>query len=135
MNKPDDNPHAPADRYVERLRATESAAVELRRLLALHLERIERAETEVRSGRSAHLVLLDALKRGGGDGRRAVQAATLRYEQAARRLRCESVRVLVDEGGLTLTDVGRLSGYSATMARRLYLGAFDDEADDETMTN
>jgi hypothetical protein len=103
------------------------------------LDRIEVAAEEARQALSA---VIESAKAGrsewtaapsmeyagkylGGSGERARQDAgdaVDRYLRAARLLRIVMVRALVDELGVTLTEVGRQMGISRQMVARLYRG-------------
>ena len=76
-------------------------------------------EARLAGARIAELV--DALvNRGGKAARLATAEAFREYEQAAASWRAGLLRALVDDGGLTLTDVAASFGVSRQAAARMY---------------
>lgn len=59
----------------------------------------------------------------GNPLRQDVHEAMRELERLIKCVRSEGIRILVDSGQMTLTDVARLLGISPTMARRLYRSA------------
>jgi DNA-binding transcriptional regulator LsrR (DeoR family) len=69
----------------------------------------------------APLPLVQALVAAGGTNtRRRVVRAVARYEHAAMVYRVIGIRELVDEHGMSLSEVGSLIGVSRQMVSRLY---------------
>ena len=64
--------------------------------------------------------LAEGLAQRGAGPRRAVVAAVREYEQAVAALRTKVVRVLVDEEGVSLSELGRRMGLSRQAVTRLY---------------
>jgi len=88
---------------------------------------IDAAVGELRQGRAARdagrsvVEIIDELASAGGRETRLSAADAFRkYERAVAALRAEVVRSLVDEGGLSLTDVARRMKISRQAATRLY---------------
>ena len=88
---------------------------------------IERAIEALREGVAARDagrpivgVVDDLIAAGGRETRLNAADAFREYERAIASMRAEVVRALVDEGGLTLTDVARRLKISRQAAARLY---------------
>ena len=96
-------------------------------------EAIQAAVRALESGREARLAggsmveVVELLIGGGGRAMRVSSAAAFRDdERAVAAMRSRVVRALVDEGGLTLTEVSRRMLISRQAASRLYgVGAED----------
>jgi hypothetical protein len=65
-------------------------------------------------------IITGVLARGGVDARRRVELAFREFEHAVTAYRARATRFLVDEGGLTRSEVAGLSGVSRQMTGRLY---------------
>ncbi|MDT7784153.1 MAG: hypothetical protein QOF58_2572 [Pseudonocardiales bacterium] len=72
------------------------------------------------AGRSIVDVVDELIAAGGREMRLSAADAFLEYERSIAALRAEVVRALVDEGGLSLTDVARRMKISRQAAARLY---------------
>jgi hypothetical protein len=72
------------------------------------------------AGRSIVDVVDDLIAAGGRETRLSAADAFREYERAIASMRAGVVRALVDEGGLSLTDVARRMKISRQAAARLY---------------
>jgi hypothetical protein len=83
--------------------------------------RVLEGSREARLAGTPIIELVDALvNRGGKAARLATAEAFREYERAAASWRAGLARALVDEAGLTLTDVAARFGISRQAAARLY---------------
>jgi hypothetical protein len=96
-------------------------------------EAIQTAVRALECGREARLAggsmaeIVDALIGGGGRVTRVSAAHAFReYERAVAAMRSKVVRELVDEGGLTLTEVSRRMRISRQAAGKLYAMSIED---------
>jgi hypothetical protein len=110
----------PSDWYVESIGEIERAAQ------ALH-DAVERTVGLLRRARADRLhgtELVDIVGRlvdsGGKDTRRKADEAFARYAEALASYRTRTIRALVDDDGLSLADVTRLTGLPSQTVRRLY---------------
>jgi hypothetical protein len=88
---------------------------------------------EARNAGRSVVEVVDVLIAGGGRETRLSAAEAFReYERAIASMRVAVVRVLVDEGGLSLTDVAKRMKISRQAAARLYelVPDRDDEGPD-----
>jgi hypothetical protein len=106
-------------KYRARTGELANAAGELDALLRILVANCHAVAGDLDSGLSA----LDSVRSVAGEAgrtfRRDVHAATMRFEKAMQALRGESFRVLVRDGGISVTELSRQSGLSAQMIRRL----------------
>jgi hypothetical protein len=72
------------------------------------------------AGRPIVHVVDELIEAGGRETRLSAAEAFREYERAIASLRASVVRALVDEGGLSLTDVARRMKISRQAAARLY---------------
>ena len=72
------------------------------------------------AGRSVVAVVDELITAGGREMRLSAAASFREYERSIAALRAGVVRALVDEGGLSLTDVARRLKISRQAAARLY---------------
>ena len=72
------------------------------------------------AGRSVVEVVDELIGAGGRETRLSAADAFREYERAIASMRAQVVRALVDEGGLSLTDVARRIKISRQAASRLY---------------
>jgi hypothetical protein len=72
------------------------------------------------AGRSVVDVVDELIAAGGRETRLSAADAFREYERAIASMRASAVRALVDEGGLSLTDVAKRMKISRQAAARLY---------------
>jgi hypothetical protein len=72
------------------------------------------------AGRSIVDVVDELIAAGGRETRMSAADAFREYERAIASMRADVVRALVDEGGLSLTDVAKRMKISRQAAARLY---------------
>jgi hypothetical protein len=72
------------------------------------------------AGRSVVDVVDELIAAGGRETRMSAADAFREYERAIASMRADVVRALVDEGGLSLTDVAKRMKISRQAAARLY---------------
>ena len=91
------------------------------------LDRTVEALMHARQERVAGVALLDIVKglveRGGREARRSATEAFREFDRAVTAYRGAAIRALVDEEGLTLSEVAGLTAVSRQMVARLYHGA------------
>jgi hypothetical protein len=111
------------DWYVAALDRVHNAADELRSAL-------DRMEAPLRAARAARLEgvglpeILDLLlQRGGKDARLSPTRAAEQLEQAVTAYRAAVIRALVDNDGLSMSELGHRTGVSRQMISRLYHAA------------
>jgi hypothetical protein len=74
----------------------------------------------LQAGRSLVEVVDELIVTGGRETRLSAADAFREYERAIASMRADVVRALVDEGGISLTDVARRMKISRQAAARLY---------------
>jgi hypothetical protein len=74
----------------------------------------------LQAGRSLVDVVDELIVTGGRETRLSAADAFREYERAIASMRADVVRALVDEGGISLTDVARRMKISRQAAARLY---------------
>ncbi|MCW2544359.1 MAG: hypothetical protein JWM40_1911 [Frankiales bacterium] len=96
------------------------AAESLKASLDLVLQSLRRSEELRRDHKSLRQLVAAVIEQGGKDVRLASTAAFEAYERAVTSYRSQVVRALVDEEGMTFTEVGTQLGVSRQMVARLY---------------
>ena len=97
----------------------EEAVAEVSHLLDEGIAVIDAARTDREAGVPLP-VLAAALLERGARPRRAIQAAFLRYEQAVSLLRARVVRALIEDEGLSRTQIATAMHVSRQTVSRLY---------------
>jgi hypothetical protein len=80
------------------------------------------------AGKPLDEIVHDLIAGGGRQKRLGSAEAFRQYEQAVASMRAGVVRALVDEDGLSLTEVSRRLGVSRQAAARLYQPAAEQSA-------
>jgi hypothetical protein len=111
------------DWFVLAVEAVEAAAQEVHASVDGVVAMLKNAVEERSGGSSVQVVVAGLVERGGRDARLAPTVAYERFEAALTAYRARAIRALVDEEGLSFTDVGRLTGVSRQMVARLYRSA------------
>jgi hypothetical protein len=92
-------------------------------VLATQLEELRAAAAEIRELRADGLPMAKIVESGPGvRARRDVRAAWSEVNHALHGYREETVRTLVDDEGLTIADVARVTGNARQVISRLYHG-------------
>jgi alanyl-tRNA synthetase len=116
---------AAGTKYRARIHELGEAGADLHALLTVLVANCDRVVRELDDGRAD----LDSVRSVADEEARAfrrdVNAAMTRFEQAMQASRGESLRVLVRDGGMSVTDLARTIGLSAQMVRRLLRTAED----------
>ena len=105
--------------FGDRIRDLGEAGAELQRLMDVLVASCEQVGKDLDNGVSP---LDSILSIGGEEGqafRREVNAAMKRFEQAMQASRAESFRVLVRDGGFSVSLLAGTTGLSTQMIRRL----------------
>jgi hypothetical protein len=105
------------DWFVLAVEAVDAAARDV------HAAMLKDAVEERSGGSSVQAVVAGLVDRGGRNARLAPTVAYERFEATLTAYRARAIRALVDEEGLSFTDVGRLTGVSRQMVARLYRSA------------
>jgi hypothetical protein len=111
------------DRYVNAIDNVEQSARAAHDALDEAVEAFTVARQERLAGLPHAEIVRGLLARGGGDSRRRADEACREFIAALSEFRAVSVRMMVDEDGMTLSDVARLAGVSRQMIARVYRGA------------
>ena len=107
--------------YIASIDNLDRAAQTLRLELGKTMEALLRARATALDGTSVVDIVLDlATRRGGRDIRDLTVAAIAAYEHAMTLHRSVAIRALVDDAGMTFSEVARLGGVSRQMIARLY---------------
>jgi hypothetical protein len=96
------------------------AAESLKASLDLALESLRRSKDLRQDQAGLRQLVAEVIEQGGKDVRLASTAAFEAYERAVTSYRSQVIRSLVDEEGMTFTEVGALLGVSRQMIARLY---------------
>jgi hypothetical protein len=96
------------------------AAESLKASLDVVLESLARSKELRRDHTDLRQLVQDVIEQGGKDVRLASTGAFEAYERAVTSYRSQVIRALVDEEGMTFTEVGALLAVSRQMAARLY---------------
>lgn len=107
------------DWLLARIDAVEQAAEVARAALGRAPDWLEPARADCVAGRPLIEIAQDLASRGGA-ARSDTAAAYRAYERAAFDLRASVVRALVDDEGLSLSQVARAMGVSRQTVARLY---------------
>lgn len=113
--------------YLSALERVESAMADVQQALADFAPMCAHLRAEVAAGRDVDDLIVDVKQDGLDARRRRMHAAMRRFESEVQTVRGLGVFVLVERGGMTITDAARLSGISPQMARRLYRNATPGE--------
>jgi len=106
-------------RYLDRLDELHAAGVLLRTLLDTLVTNADEMRREVAAGRRIFDAVSAVSDEASRDFRRDLHAATRRFERAMQATRGESFRILIQEGGRTVTEVARAAELSVQMVKRL----------------
>ena len=111
--------------YGARIRDLRDAGAELHQLLTVLVANCDQVCNDLEDG----VAPLDSILSVGGEAgqtfRRDVHAATTRFVAAMQASRAESFRVLVRDGGFSVSALARSTALSAQMIRRLLRVAED----------
>ena len=102
------------------VRAVEAAATDVHAAVDDVVGMLRHAADERSEGTRLQAVVAGLVDGGGREARLAPTVAYDRFEAAVTAYRARAIRALVDEEGLSFTDVGRLTGVSRQMVARLY---------------
>lgn len=104
---------------MDRLDELHAAGVLLRTLLDTLVTNADEMRREVAAGRRIFDAVSAVSDEASRDFRRDLHAATRRFERAMQATRGESFRILIQEGGRTVTEVARAAELSVQMVKRL----------------
>jgi hypothetical protein len=110
------------DRYVNAIDNVEQSARVAHDALDEAVEAFTVARQERLAGLPHAEIVRGLLARGGAGSRRRADEACREFIAALSEFRAVSVRMMVDEDGMTLSDVARLAGVSRQMIARVYRG-------------
>ncbi|MEA2461159.1 MAG: hypothetical protein QOG16_1638 [Actinomycetota bacterium] len=108
------------DEYVAAIEEVELEAARLIESVGKVLEALRSAKQERFAGVPLPEIVAGLVETGGRRLRRSADEAFVLYEQAMMNYRVTAIRELVDEYGLSLSEVGRRIGVSRQMVGRLY---------------
>ncbi|MEA2446701.1 MAG: hypothetical protein QOK47_338 [Actinomycetota bacterium] len=108
------------DEYVAAIEQVELEAARLVESLGKVLEGLRSAKQERVGGVPLPEIVAGLVEAGGRTLRRSADEAFVLYEQAMMKYRVTAIRELVDEYGLSLSEVGSRIGVSRQMVGRLY---------------
>lgn len=108
------------DEYVAAIERVELEAANLVESVGNVLEALRSAKQERVRGVPLPQIVAGLVEAGGRRLRRSADEAFVLYEQAMMNYRVTAIRELVDEYGLSLSEVGRRIGVSRQMVGRLY---------------
>jgi hypothetical protein len=111
------------DWYVDAIDAVRAAAARVHEALDSNVATLSVARQERAEGMALRGIVERTVERGGPATRRSVDEAFRGYTDAVTAYRSLTVRALVDEESMTLTDIGRLAGISRQMVSRLLRAA------------
>lgn len=111
-----------ADWFLTKIDAVEQAAEAARAALARATDVLEPARADRVSGRPLTQIALD-LADHGGSARTEAARAYRGYEHAVYELRAAVVRALIDDEGLTLSQLAQAMGVTRQTVSRLYRAA------------
>jgi hypothetical protein len=103
------------------------AAREAGRALTVVVKQLEAQRRARLEGAALVEVVEDLIRSGGREVRMGCAEAFLEYEQAVASMRAGVVRSLVDDDGLSLTEVARRLRISRQAAARLYRQSAGDQ--------
>ncbi|HEV7524247.1 MAG TPA: hypothetical protein VGP92_04740 [Acidimicrobiia bacterium] len=106
--------------FIEGADKVERAAAELHERTRALVAVVVATREQRRADAPIAQMVADAVALGAVTARRAVEDAWRAYAASVSELRAATVRMLVDETGMTFTDVARVLGISRQMASRLY---------------
>jgi hypothetical protein len=110
------------DKYVTAIDKVEQSARAAHEALDRTVEAFTMARQERLAGMPHAEIVTGLIARGGGGSRRRADEACRAFIAALSEFRAVSVRMMVDEDGMTFSDVARLAGLSRQMVARLYRG-------------
>jgi hypothetical protein len=108
------------DEYVAAIEQVELEAARLVESVGKVLEALRSAKQERVGGIPLPEIVAGLVEAGGRTLRRSTDEAFVLYEQAMMIYRVTAIRELVDEYGLSLSEVGSRIGVSRQMVGRLY---------------
>ena len=110
---------SPRSRYLDRLDELSAAAAALSTLLDALVTNADQMRRELSGGRRIFDAVSAVSDEPSRAFRRDLHAATRRFERAMQATRGESFRILIQEGGRTVTEVARAAELSVQMVKRL----------------
>jgi hypothetical protein len=111
------------DWYLDRIDDVDRLAGELHDVLDQTIEAFMTARKARLAGAPLNEIVADAAARGGTNIRRTAAEACRAFTAAITEYRAATIRMLVDEEGMTFSDIGRITGVSRQMVGRLYRAA------------
>jgi hypothetical protein len=111
------------DWFVLALEAVDDAAREVHASVDSVVAMLRDAAGKHSEGSPLHAVVAALVESGGRSARLAPTLAYERFEAAVTAYRSQAIRALVDEEGMSFTEIGRLTGVSRQMVARLYRSA------------
>jgi DNA-directed RNA polymerase specialized sigma24 family protein len=115
------------DRYTAAIDRVERTAANLHGALDVVVAALEAARRERIAGLNLTDIVRGLATRGGKETRLMPTKAFREFERAISAYRATAIRVLVDEEGMTYSEVAKLTGVSRQMVARLYRAAESDE--------
>jgi len=106
-------------RYLDRLDELSAAAAALGTLLGALVTKADQMRHELAGSRHIFDAVSAVSDEPSRAFRRDLHAAIRRFERAMQNTRGQSLRILVDDGGLTVTEVARAVNLSVQMVKRL----------------
>jgi len=116
--------------YLDRLDELTAAAVRLGALLDCLLANAEQMRRELAAGRRIYDIVSGVSDEPSRSFRRDLHGAIRQFERAMQTTRGQSLRILLEGGGLTVTEVARAVNLSIPMVKRLIATA--DRTEPET---
>jgi hypothetical protein len=117
------------DWYVQAVNEVERAAAVAKDAIDGAVVMLAAAREQRRAGAGMPEIVNGLVEAGGRATRLGASEAFARFEGAMAAYRAQATRALVDEEGLSLSQVGRMVGVSRQMAARLYARAADEGSD------
>jgi hypothetical protein len=118
----------PEDWFVEAVEQVTEAGRQACEAVRVAIRELEGSREARMAGKPLDEIVHDLIAGGGRQKRLGSAEAFRQYEQAVASMRAGVVRALVDEDGLSLTEVSRRLGVSRQAAARLYQPAAEQSA-------
>jgi hypothetical protein len=114
------------DWYAASIDRVEAAARSVHEAVDAVVAALAAARQERLAGRPLPAIVESLVARGGKETRRSADDAFREYTKAVTAYRAAAIQALVDEDGMTLSEVARITGVSRQMVARLYRIGADD---------
>lgn len=108
------------DWLLESIRRVERTGESARAAITRAVESIEGSRQQRIEGKPISSIVDDLMARGGRESRLKSAAAVDDFEHAIMEFRVGLIRALIDDEGLSFSEVGRRIGVSRQMVARLY---------------